>query len=91
MNYFQGCLSGGGTKEYLTMSEDIKGMIDLDLSKNIIGKWHDESYMNKYFQAHPPQILSPSYAYPESSKFPFSPKIIQLDKGKAGGHEFLRR
>lgn len=90
MNYFQGCLSGGRTKEYLKMSEDIKEMVDLDLAKNIIGKWWDESYMNKYFQSKPPQILSPSYAHPESTKFPFTPKIIQLDKGKAGGHDFLR-
>ncbi len=90
MNYFQGCLSGGRTKEYLRMSAEIKGMVDIDLSKNIIGKWHDESYMNKFFQAHPPQALSPAYAYPESTKFPFTPKIVQLDKGKKGGHDFLR-
>jgi hypothetical protein len=90
MNYFQGCLSGGRTKEYLKMAKEIKDMVESDLAKNIIGKWWDESYMNKYFQVHPPQILSPSYAYPESTKFPFSPKIIQLDKGKLGGHTFLR-
>lgn len=90
MNYFQGCLSGGRTKEYLIMAEEIKKMVEIDLAKEIIGKWWDESYMNKYFQDNPPQLLPASFAYPESSKLPFRKKIVQLDKGNSGGHEFLR-
>ena len=90
MNYFQGCLSGGRTKEYLSMAEAIREMVEIDLAKSIIGKWWDESYMNKYFQNHPPLLLSPSFAYLENTDFPFRIKIVQLDKGKLGGHDFLR-
>ncbi len=89
-NYFQGCLSGGRTHDYLLMASELVKMIDSDLSKNIIGKWWDESYMNKYFQINPPQLLPPSFAYPESGTFPFPKIIVQLDKGKHGGHSFLR-
>jgi glycosyl transferase family 6 len=92
MNYFQGCLSGGRTKEYLIMAEAIIKMADIDLNlrQPIIAKWWDESYMNKYFQSYPPQPLPPSFAYPESMNLPFGKKIVQLDKGKFGGHDFLR-
>jgi Glycosyltransferase family 6 len=91
MNYFQGCLSGGKTKAYLEMAEAIKIMVEIDKSNSIIAKWHDESLMNKYFQSNPPKLLSPSYAYPEGTNFSFSKKIIQLDKRKLGGHEYLRK
>lgn len=90
LDYFQGCLSGGRTREYLLMATEIKRLVDLDLEKGIIGKWWDESYMNRYFQAHPPRALSPAYAYPEGAKLPFQKKIVQLDKAKSGGHDFLR-
>jgi Glycosyltransferase family 6 len=88
--YYQGCLSGGRTSEYLAMCEKLKNNIDIDLSNELIAVWHDESHLNKYFLEHKPKILSPSYAYPETWKIPFRKKIVQLDKNKLGGHAFLR-
>lgn len=90
MDYFQGCLSGGRTKEYLFMAEMIKQLIDADLKKSIIGKWWDESYMNLFFRSNPPKKLPPSFAYPESLPIPFKKIIVQLDKNKKGGYNYLR-
>jgi len=88
--YYQGCLSGGTSEAYLTMCEILKKNIDKDEQNGIIALWHDESHINHYFISHPPKELHPGYAYPENMKVPFSKIIVQLDKTKAGGHEFLR-
>ena len=89
-NYFQGCLIGGKTKEYLIMAEEIKKSIDIDLKNSIIAKWHDESHMNKYLIKHNPIALHPGFAYPQNAKLPFKKMIVQLDKALFGGHNYLR-
>lgn len=91
LNYFQGCLSGGRTNDYLRMAEEIKIMVEKDLKKDIIGKWWDESYMNKYFILHPPKPLPPSYAYPQGGNLPMPVKIFMFEKQNFGGHDFLRQ
>lgn len=88
--YYQGCLSGGRTYEYLEMCTIIKTNINLDLENGIIATWHDESHLNKFYLDKKIRTLSPSYAYPELLNLPFKKRIIQLDKSKLGGHNFLR-
>lgn len=90
-NYFQGCLNGGRTVEFINMSKKLDNLIDDDLSKNIIPIWHDESALNWYYQKINPLILHPGYSYPESIHIPFDKKIIQIDKSKYGGHNNLRK
>ena len=72
------------------MSDDLRNNINLDLKNNVISKWHDESHLNRYFLNYPPKVLDPSYSNPEAFYIPFSKKIIQIDKNKLGGHDFLR-
>jgi len=88
--YYQGCLSGGRSREYLSLSHELLRNIDIDQSKGIIALWHDESHLNRYFLNHKPKRLDPGYAYPEDWDIPFEKKIVQLDKNKKGGHAFLR-
>lgn len=88
--YYQGCLFGGTKDAFLKMSKELQKNIDIDLSKDIIALWHDESHLNNYFYKFPPKTLDPSYANPEAFYIPFEKKIIQLDKNKLGGHDFLR-
>ena len=88
--YYQGCLFGGTKDACLKMSKQLQENIDIDLNKDIIALWHDESHLNKYFLNNPPKTLDPSYANPEAFYIPFNKKIIQLDKNKLGGHDFLR-
>jgi hypothetical protein len=88
--YYQGCLSGGRTFEYIEMSMILEKRLDIDLSNGIVPVWIDESALNWYYSKFKPLCLSPSYAYPQSQKLPFRKKIIQLDKAKLGGHDQLR-
>lgn len=81
MQYFAGGFNGGTSGEYLKMSKIISDNIDLDLSRDIIAVWHDESHMNRYFIDNPPtKILNPSYCYPENWNIPFERKLLALDK-----------
>lgn len=89
--YFQGCFNGGRNNEFLEMSDLLSKKIDQDLEKNIIPIWHDESALNWFFLDKNPLGLHPKYAYPESWDLPFEKKIIQRDKNKHGGYEYLRK
>ena len=92
-NYYQGCLNGGRTTEYMEMSEKLDHMIGEDLGNGIIPEWWDESALNWYYDRleTKPLMLPPSYAYPESQELGIEEKkIIQIDKEKKGGHNFLR-
>jgi hypothetical protein len=89
--YYQGCFNGGKTEHYLKMSDTLSNMIDDDLKKDIIPIWHDETALNWYFKDKNPLLLEPSYAYPELWDLPIEKKIIQLDKNKYGGHNYLRK
>lgn len=89
-SYFQGCFNGGRKQEFMSMSNILEKLIDNDLSKGIIPIWHDETALNWYYDNRNPLMLDSSYAYPESWNIPFDRKVIQLDKTRLGGHEFLR-
>ena len=83
--YFAGGFYGGSTKEFLEMAKTITENIKIDLQKNYIAIWHDESHLNRYFVDHPPTtILDRSYCYPENGEkigYPTcTPKLLALDK-----------
>lgn len=96
--YFAGGFHGGRRNEFYKLCKDITQNINLDLSKNIIAIWHDESHLNKWFLVNPPTlILDPSYCYPENAMTTFNPslrnylkkikpKLFALDKN----HQELR-
>jgi len=86
--YFCGGFHGGSTQEFLKLSKTIATNVRLDLEKNIIAVWHDESHLNRYFIDNQPTIiLSPSYCYPENWKLPYHKRLLALDKN----HEQLRK
>lgn len=88
--YYQGCFFGGERNAFLKMVVELKNRVQIDLDNDVIAVWHDESHMNRYFIDNKPKTLHSGYAYPESIHIDFEPKIIQLDKRKFGGHNFLR-
>ena len=63
--YYQGCLVGGASGEFLKMSKAIVDGIDADDGRGIVAVWHDESHLNRYLADHPPKkVLSPAYCFP---------------------------
>jgi len=101
--YFQGCLNGGKSDDFMKMSRELAYLIDIDLEKNIIPLWHDESALNWYMMEKTPKILDPTFAYPDlfigdPDRDPHQriirkfgdPKILQLNKDDFGGKIQLR-
>lgn len=81
-DYYAGTFWGGKRDEFLELIRELEKRIDIDLSKNIIARWHDESQVNKYFieRKHLVHTLDPSYIYPELKPIPklFKKKFIHL-------------
>lgn len=81
--YICGGINGGKTNAYLKLVEELKRNIEIDMSKNIIAKWHDESHINHYIYIHDNwEMLSPSYCYAEDWNLPFEPKILVREKSR---------
>ena len=83
--YFCGGFFGGSSSEFARAITTMKNNIDLDLSRNIIAVWHDESHLNRYFVDNPPKsILGVGFSCPEERRlqedFFMDPYIIFLDK-----------
>ncbi len=80
--YFTGRFYGGTKLEFFQLLKTVKNHVDIDLAKNYIARWHDESYLNRYFIDHPPtRILNPSYCYPEDWQLEFPKKMVASCKG----------
>lgn len=81
--YICGGINGGKADAYLSLVRELKENIDIDLSKNVIAKWHDESHINHYIYVHDNwEMLSPSYCYAEDWSLPFEPKILVREKSR---------
>jgi hypothetical protein len=88
--YFMGSLNGGDSIEFNKMISTLKKNIDIDLSKNIISIWHDESHLNHYMLDANYKILPDDFVFIEHNYFGKIPKIIIRDKNGFGGHNHLR-
>lgn len=62
-NYYQGGIYGGRTRELILLSEWCKNHIHNDLSKGVIARHHDESYLNKYLLNKNPRTIDETYAF----------------------------
>jgi len=83
--YFAGGFYGGSAQEFLKMAYKVSENIKIDLAKNYIAVWHDESHLNRYFIDNKPTIaLDCSYCYPQEGEsggyLPVKPKLIALLK-----------
>lgn len=89
--YYQWSLNGWYTEDYLKLIETCFNNINIDLNKNIIAKWYDESHLNKYLNGRTDvKALDVSYNYPEWSNLSFTPKMILLDKWWWDWHKEIR-
>ena len=82
--YYMAAFFGGETEGFLKMTRILRKNIDIDLDRQIIAKWHDESHLNCYLASFPPEKeLDPGYCYPEGEIIPYQPKILALSKNHA--------
>ena len=81
-HYYQGCLNGGRTDEFLSLCRKMANNIRVDYVNNIIACFHDESHLNRYFRDFPPLALGKEYNVPEGYEKKITPKIIFRDKVK---------
>lgn len=81
--YVMGGLNGGRTKNYLDMVKKLKKNTDIDTSKGVVAKWHDESHLNRYIIGRDDiKFLPPAYGYPEGLEFPFEPIMLLREKNR---------
>lgn len=57
--YVQSGLFIGPSNIVYEMCKDVSKMCEIDLEKNIIPQWHDESYLNKWVQLHLDKVTLP--------------------------------
>lgn len=90
--YFCGGFFGGDSKSFLQFSDTLRNNIEIDLSKNIVAIWHDESHLNRFFYDTPPLVtLEYPFAVAETLQTPSkNSSILFLDKRKIGGSAFFR-
>lgn len=89
--YYQGGFYGGRTEEMLLLSEWCAQRIDRDLNRKIVARYHDESYLNRYFIDYHPRILNEVYAKPSFYDCSGDYKAILLDKESYLGYEKVLR
>jgi hypothetical protein len=82
-NYFCGGFQGGRSNAYLPYCLEINKRIEVDLEREIIALWHDESHWNKIVNENIDkfEILGSEYCWPEewaSNSYPG--KVIALQK-----------
>jgi hypothetical protein len=80
--YHQGCFWGGSSIEICKMIDKLNNNIEIDLSNNIIAKWHDESHLNHYLFNNKNKVftISSSFCYPENWNLQIPKIIIHKDK-----------
>lgn len=89
--YFQWSLNWWYTQDYLHLVGYCLHNINIDLRKNFIARWHDESHLNKFFSWRGDiKTLWVEYNYPEDSNLKFDAKIILRNKGGGVWHIWMR-
>lgn len=85
--YMAGAFFGGTKNCIMNMFQFIANQIDIDYSRDIIAKWHDESHSNKFFILYATKILSPEYCYNKQSPYctnvtKWIPRVVQVFKNE---------
>lgn len=85
--YMAGAFFGGTKDCIMNMFQFIAKQIDIDYSRGVIAKWHDESHSNKFFILYSTKVLSPEYCYNKQSPYCTSvtrwiPRVVQVLKNE---------
>lgn len=91
LNYFQGGLFGAKTPYFIDLLKSCRKAIEIDSSKGLIARNHDESHLNRYLLDKKVSILTDEYGRPEEWDNPLRPKIIFQNKNKVLGTKYVNR
>lgn len=82
VNYIQGCFWGGNSKSIITMLEELREKVRIDLRKGIIAVWHDESHLNKFSATNRGKFkyLHPGFSIPLGWNIKVPKKIIHINE-----------
>lgn len=85
--YMAGAFFGGTKDCILNMFGFISKQIDIDYSRGVIAKWHDESHSNKFFILYSTKVLPPEYCYNKQSYMctnnkNWIPRVVQVLKNE---------
>lgn len=87
--YFCGGFVGGTREAILRLSVGVSALINMDVNRDILPTWHDESALNRMLINQPPEIiLSPAYCHPMDSSYyessvwteKYLRKLVAIDK-----------
>lgn len=81
--YYSAAFYGGRRQNVTELWEFMTDAAYADISQDIIPVYHDESYMNRYFIDHPPDVvLTPSYYCGEHGYcgWPYELKMVYINK-----------
>lgn len=91
--YFAGGIVGGKTEAFLLLCEELNNNAIIDLEKDVIALWHDESHLNKFALGRKDiKILPPYFTRGEREYWKKNSKLMFSDKShfRFGGHAYLR-
>jgi len=85
--YMAGAFFGGSKDCIINMFQFISNQIDIDYSRGVIAKWHDESHSNKFFILYSTKVLPAEYCYNKQSPYctnvkDWTPRIVQVLKNE---------
>lgn len=85
--YMAGAFFGGTKDCIMNMFQFIDKQIDIDYSRGVIAKWHDESHSNKFFILYSTKVLPPEYCYNKQSPYctnvkQWIPRLVQVLKNE---------
>lgn len=91
--YVCGGVNGGEADAFLKLCHELDRRIKVDLSHNVIARFHDESQINRYIMHRKDyRILQPSFCYPEDWNFlPFPCIVLIRTKAKYINVSALRK
>lgn len=83
--YVYGAFSGGLSKEYMCMADELVDRINADDDNDVVAKWHDESHWNKYVNQNKDKVnlLGPNFVRPEEHGVTDETRIMALKKNHA--------
>jgi hypothetical protein len=81
--YFCGGIWWGRSQDLLPVIDELARGVEIDLSRGIVAKWHDESHLNAWSARNSHGVQPPAFCFVPEYKWlrAIEPKVVAVDKG----------